>query len=177
MVKADWHAWFQASAARSTLFGGGGIFGSESWQVTTFRHKLSVPSTKDQAVKEEGFLDIMTLEDGADRLSQNVRHNYQHTLHTIPQDLRLMYTDNDGTDLFMMLWHSVPIAVNMKLAVHRDMTPFGLTGVYRRFGGNRCLRTHGRAILTTEARDSSESRYPSASHHTKLFNMDRSTFQ
>jgi len=78
------------------------IFGSVSWQVTTFRHTLSVPSTKDQAVKEEGFLDIMTLEDGADRVSQNVGHNYQHTLHTFPQDLRLMYNDNGGPDLFMM---------------------------------------------------------------------------
>jgi hypothetical protein len=60
------------------------ILGSVSWQLTTFRHNLSVPSTKDQAVKG-GFLDIMTLEDGADGLSQNVGHNYQHTLHTIPE--------------------------------------------------------------------------------------------
>jgi len=78
------------------------IFGSVSWQVTTFRHKLSVPSTKDQAVKE-GFLDSMTLEDEADGLSRNVGHNYQHTPHTIPQDLRLMYNDTHGTDFLMML--------------------------------------------------------------------------
>jgi hypothetical protein len=50
------------------------ILRSVSWQVTTFRHNLSVPSIKDQVVKE-GFLDFMTLEDGADGLSQkNVGH-------------------------------------------------------------------------------------------------------
>ena len=82
------------------------ISGSVSWQLTTFRHNLSVPPTKDQAAKEEGFLDNMTLEDGADGLPQNVGHNYQHTLHTIPEYLRLMCNDIDGgIDSFMTLWH------------------------------------------------------------------------
>jgi len=76
------------------------IFGSVSWQLTTFRHNLPVPSTKDQAVKE-GLLVIMTLEDGADVLSQNVGHNYRHTPHTIPEDLRMMFNDADGIDSFM----------------------------------------------------------------------------
>ena len=73
------------------------ILGSVSWQLT-FRHNLSVPFTKDQVVKE-GFLDIMTLQDRADRLSQNVGHNHQHTLHTVPEDLRLMCNDTDDTHL------------------------------------------------------------------------------
>jgi len=127
--------------------------------------QLIGPSSKDQAVKE-GFLDIMTLEDGADGQSQNVGHNYQHTLHTIPDDLRLMCNDTDGIDLFMMLWHQVPIAATTKMTVRRDIKPCSLTGVHRRFGGTCYLRTHGRSILTTEARD--PSKVCTLLHHTTI---------
>jgi len=56
--------------------------------LATFQDSLSVPSSRVKKAKKKAFfLDFLTVEDGTDRLSQNVR-NYHYMLCNIPEEHR-----------------------------------------------------------------------------------------
>jgi hypothetical protein len=59
------------------------------WRLCTeISGQLYGPIFKVRQSKQSFFMDHLTLEDGTNRLSWNIIHNYQHTLHNIPEEGR-----------------------------------------------------------------------------------------
>lgn len=71
-----------------------------------FQDSFMVPSSR---IKQSFFMDHLALEDRTNRLSGNI-HNYQHTLHNIPEEGRPQLTNGNSTFCLYIVSYSLRIA-------------------------------------------------------------------
>jgi hypothetical protein len=90
LLSSELHLYLPCDLSLSGDLRSSGILRSvECSSVPTFRDNLSVPSSKvNKSKKKPFFLDVLTLEDGTDRLSRNVGTELHSTLRNIPNERR-----------------------------------------------------------------------------------------